>query len=176
LFKRNDSIHIVDPITREELVLAINAKNNVAWQCTSDKRIAYVDEVSNTLFSVDVSGQNASILKTNLGRAYLVDGQWYVSDIKGEQIYKFDRDFTKNTLLTSQLNNRHWLVSQGQVLAVNLVNNKPDSLVQLLMEGGEQRLLSGSFNPLSVKATSQGDIVFQRLNRNEANIYQLHLK
>lgn len=176
LVKRNESIHILDLETLEERVLPINAKNKVAWQWISDKRIAYVDEVSNTLFSVDIRGQNASVLKTHLGRAYLVDGQWYVSDIKGVQVYKFDRDFAKNTLLTSQLNNRHWIVSQGQVLAVNLVNNKPDSLVQLSMERGEQRILSGSFNPLSLKATSQGDIVFQRLNRNEANIYQLHLK
>ncbi|MFD2166967.1 winged helix-turn-helix domain-containing protein [Thalassotalea euphylliae] len=175
LVKRNDSIHIINPESKEESVLPIDAKNKVDWQWLSNEKVAYVDQVSNSLFSVELTGNHSALLFANVGNAQYADGQWFVSDTSGESLYLLDTNLADKTLISSQLDNRHWIVIDGQLHVVNRAKDKPMSLVKLV-DGEEEVVTSGSFNPYSLATTTSGTLVFHRMSSSETNIYQLRLQ
>ena len=173
LVKRNESIHIINLLTQEQRVLSIDAKDKVAWQWLSDQKVAYVDLVSKSLFSYEINEQHSALLMANVGAAQYADGQWFVADTAGESLHQYDTDFTNKKLITTELKHRHWIVSAGKVYVVNKVNGTPTELVEL--GDSEKTVISGPFNPLSIRTTKDGTLVFHRMSSNEANIYQLHL-
>ena len=191
LVKRNDSIHIIDINSKEEQVLPVDAEEKVDWQWISNTQIAYVDRVSHSLFSIDLEDQNAALLMANVGRAQYVNDLdatkgWFISDVAGAMLHFIDTPlldgplsgelFSEKQLVSNQLKGRHWIVSAGKLYIVNQENDKPTSLVLLDKDGSELDVVSGTFNPNSLRATHQGGLIYHRMNRNEANIYQLQLR
>lgn len=191
LVKRNDSIHIIDINSKEEQVLPVDAAEKVDWQWISNKQIAYVDRNSHSLFSIDLEDQNAALLMANVGRAQYVNDLdatkgWFISDVAGATLHYFDTQlldsrlsgelFSEKQLVSNQLKGRYWIVSDGKLYVVNQESDKPTSLVLLDKDGSELDVISGTFNPNSLRATHQSGLIYHRMNRNEANVYQLQLR
>lgn len=182
LVKRNDSIYVFDLTTNQSKELPIDASNKVDWQWISNQQIAYVDHASQSLFRFDISTQNTELLKPGVTHAHfdLASQNWTVSDPVGESLWQYNLDFTEQTQLTDKLNKRQWLASADKLYVVNrsqgLKPHRQTTLVALLPSGEEQVILEESFNPLSIRATASGVLVYHRTNRNEANIYQLSLQ
>lgn len=176
LVKRNNSIHIVDIETNQESILPIDAQQKVAWQWISNHQIAYVDKGTQSLFSFDIQTLNAQLIRTDVKFARYANQQWFISDSTGDSLVKFDADFSNQSLITERLANRRWVVDNEQVYIVNANHDGPATLVKLNEDGTEEVVLSGGFNPSSVQSSNQGILVFHRVNRSEANIYQLQLR
>lgn len=176
LAKRNNSIHIIDIATNKETILPIDARQKVAWQWISNHQIAYVDKGSKSLFSFDIQTRNAQLIRPDVKFARYANQQWFISDSTGDSLVKFNADFSNPSLITGRLANRHWIVDNEQVYLVDANHDGPATLVELNEDGTEQVVLSSGFNPSSVQSSNQGIIVFHRVNRNEANIYQLQLR
>lgn len=177
LVKRNDSIHILDLASGENIELPIKSSTKTAWQWMSNQHIAYVDQASQSLFRFDITTHNTDLLKAGVGRAQFVSSKehWYVSDIEGESLRRFNSEFTEPALISDTLNQRQWLIGGGKVYLVNPHHEQPASLVELSGDGKEQPVLAGDFNPLSLRITNQGVLVYHRISRNEATVYQLQL-
>lgn len=176
LVKRNNSIHIIDMATNQETILPIDAQQKVAWQWIANHQIAYVDKGSQSLFSFDIQTLNAQLIKTDVKFARYANQRWFISDSTGDSLVKFNADFSNQSLITDRLENRHWIVDNEQVYIVEANHGGPVTLVKLKEDGTELVVLSGCFNPSSVQSSNQGILVFHRVNRSEANIYQLQLR
>lgn len=175
LVKRNSSLHVIDIETKKDTVLPLNSDTKVAWQWLSPTLLAYVDTTSQSLFTFDTATEDTTLLRTNVSWAQYHKGFWYISDADGNDLYKFDREMVVQETVSTALRKRHWLVNNDRVYLVNINANEPSSLAELMKDGEELLVLSGGFNPMSMKSAPNGALVFHRISRNEANIYQLKL-
>lgn len=175
LVKRNESIHLFNLISNTSKELAIDANGKVDWGWISNDTVSYVDNSTHSLFSIDIVVGNTELLKTDVGRAQLSQGRWFISNSAGDSLFSYSADFAEQALLREQLGGRRWFIASNDIFLVNDYPDAPVTLVKLDSQGGEQVVLTGRFNPLSIRGSQNGTLVFQRMNSNEANIYQLQL-
>lgn len=175
LVKRNNSLHVIDIESKKDTVLPLNSDAKAAWQWLSPTLLAYVETASQSLFTFDTATEDTTLLRTNVSWAQYHNGSWYIADADGNDLHKFDAEMVVQETVSTALRKRHWLVNNDRVYAVNTNANEPSTLAELMKDGEELLVLSGGFNPMSMKSAPNGALVFHRISRNEANIYQLTL-
>ena len=170
-------MYLLNIDTNEVKELSVNAENNIRWQWLSDHLISYVDKTSHSLFTYDIKSNNLVLVKTDVGYAQWLNGEWLISDTENRQLMRFDHAFNLVGHVSDQLNGRFWLVNSDTLYLFNDNIDTPDSFVRVNKDKSETVIFSRkNIQPLSITSDNNGSFIYHRVSNNEANVYQKRIK
>lgn len=174
LLRRANKLYIVDISTDQVQLtpLPLNIEDKFAWQWVTKNSIAYINKTTHSLFYFNIYTHGQQVAKTNVGYAQLVNENWYISDINNTTLNKYDFEFKQQQQISQQLNGRLWLINNQNVY---VFATNPRALVRINQDGTESVILTGrTVAPLWLKNSGKDSFIYHKVNKHEANIYQLH--
>jgi len=173
LVNKNQTIHVIDTLSLKTSVLPFDGTNKSHLQWLDAAHIAFVDTSTQSLFSYQIDSHDLQLLKSNVNRAIYAGNDWYVQEVGEDNVKLFNRKLEFSHLVYDSLAKRQWLINDTKLYIID------ERKMQLLSVGEnhvESLVLDNLPNTLSLSGVGNGQFIYHKVNRSEANVYQLHLE
>lgn len=127
-------------------------------------------------FSTDIN-KNVEELKTNISTAQYYEGKWYIQNLGEQVIYEYSNDLSDRNLwltILPSLKNSKWRVMHQQIYFIQSGSTRKDTLIKILPDNKPMSLLQrANISFANVQALENGNILFSKVRRDEANLVAL---